>query len=143
MMIKEINGKKVRLLEPVFWKSGSLFVRVKEGDEFYVYSVTIGGDKPKVLPSIDELRMPKSGDRGNYEIIKKTIRPKHPLDKNESYEAVEHYPTCEEWGKLALSYTQWDNVERCIRKKFYGQPFYNEQDREFIREMMNDMTLYN
>lgn len=142
MNVKEINGKKTRMLEPVFWKAGSLYVRVDEGESHYVYEV-VSTPKPSVLPTLDEYDMPKSGDSGNFEVFAKRIVPKISFDKNESYEMVEKYPSNEEWGSYAWTYTQWDNVVRAVRKKFFGQPFYNENDREFIREFMEDISTFN
>lgn len=142
MSIKEINGVPTRMLDEVFWKNGSLFVRVGEGEKYFVYEVA-SCPKPDVLPSIDKIPMPKKGDTGNFELIVKRIVPKSTLDTHEEYEQIEKYPSNEEWGQFAWTYTEWNNIERAIRKKFFGQPFYDEKDREEISKHLNQMSMYN
>ena len=142
MTVKNINGVPTRMLEEVFWRNGSLFVRVAEGDDYFVYEVT-SCPRPKVMPKLSDCVMPKAGDTGNFEIITKRIVPKSSLDKNTEYEQIEKYPSNEEWGSFAWTYTQWDNVARAVRKKFHGKPFYDEKDREKIMAYLNDMSLYN
>ena len=142
MEIKEIEGKKVRMLEPVFWKNGSLFSKVAEGEEYYVYEV-VSCPRPKVIPTIDRILKPKSGDTGNFELFCKRIANKHPLDKCEEYEMIDAYPSTSQWGSLAWTYTQWDNVKRAIRKKFFGEPFYNQEDEEQTKKLLCSMETYN
>ena len=142
MKIENVNGIPTRMLEDVFWRNGSLFVRVAEGEEYFVYEVS-SCPRPKVMPKLSDCIMPKAGDTGNYEIIAKRILPKSNLDSNPAYEQIEKYPSNEEWGSFAWTYTKWDNVVRAIRNKFYGKPFYDENDKEVIKELLSSMELYN
>ena len=142
MRIEEIDGKSVRMLEKVFYKNGALFTRVEEGERYYVYRVSFC-PKPEKLPSEDEIIKPDEGDFGNYELIVKRITPKHHLDENEGYDFIEAYPSTSQWGTYAWTYTRWSNIKRAIKNKFLGEPFYNEEDADFVKSLIGDMTTYN
>ena len=117
MKIEMINGNPTRMLDEWVKTNGTKYKKIEEGDNYYVYSE--GGGL---------------GETGNFEIILKVYKKKSDFDKHTEYTHIEHYPATSEWGKYAWSYTRYENVKRFIRKKFFGETFYNDED---FSRMMN------
>ena len=98
--IEQIGGHPTRMLGSVVrMPQERTFIRIMEGSDFYVYSE--GG---------------VTAEYGNFEIILKRYAPKHPLDKNEAYTNIEVYPSSEEWGRTAWTFTQRKFLEKFIKK---------------------------
>ena len=102
MTIELINGIPTRMLELHERKAEKDFYQIEEGKDYFVYASWVSAD----------------GEIGNFEVFKKTYRPKSNYDKDGDYEQIQSYPSTSDWGTIAWSFRKKKNVDKFIKKKF-------------------------